>query len=55
MFIRLEQLKELARKADPNKPFKIIIECDNKWTDMGNGVKRGPTTTYKLEQEGKTF
>lgn len=55
MFIRMEVLKNLARKADPNKPFKIIISCDNKWTDMGGGVMKGPETTYSLVQEGKVF
>ena len=52
MFIRLAVLKDMARKANPNKPFKIIMSCDNKWTDQGNGVMAGPKTTYKLEQEG---
>ena len=53
MFIRMEVLKNLARKANPNKPFKIVIACDNKWTDKGNGVLEGPKTTYTLEQEGQ--
>ena len=55
IFIRMEVLKNLARKADPNKPFKIIISCDNKWTDIGGGVMTGPETTYSLVQEGKVF
>uniref|UniRef100_A0A6H1ZP61 Uncharacterized protein n=1 Tax=viral metagenome TaxID=1070528 RepID=A0A6H1ZP61_9ZZZZ len=55
MFIRLEVLKDLARKANPNKPFQIIISCDNKWTDNGNGVMKGPETTYELKQEGLTL
>lgn len=53
MFIRLEVLKNLARKADPNKPFKIIIECDNKWTEVTPGAMKGPETTYTLIQDGK--
>ena len=52
MFIRLEVLKDMARKTNPNKPFKIIISCDNKWTDKGGGVMSGPQTTYELVQEG---
>jgi len=55
MFIRLEVLKDLARKANPNRPFKIIISCDNKWTDQGKGVMSGPQTTYELVQEGLTI
>lgn len=55
MFIRMEVLKELARKADPHKPFKIVISCDNKWTDNGKGLMEGPKTTYELVQEGKKF
>lgn len=52
MFIRLEILKDLARKANPHHPFKIIISCDNKWTDQGKGLMTGPQTTYELVQEG---
>lgn len=53
MFIRLEVLKELARKADPKRPFQIIIACDNKWTDKGGGTLEGPKTTYTLVQDSK--
>lgn len=54
MFIRLEVLKDLARKADPHKPFKIIISCDNKWTPANGGkLMSGPTTTYELVQGDK--
>ena len=52
MFIRLEVLKDLARKADPHKPFDIIIHCDNAWTKIREGVVEGPKTTYSLVQEG---
>jgi hypothetical protein len=55
MFIRLEVLKDLARKADPKKPFKIVISCDNAWVNKGNGVMEGPKTEYQLVQEGKIF
>ena len=53
MFIRLEILKSLARRADPNRPFKLVIECDNKWTENPQGAMEGPKTTYTLVQEGK--
>ena len=55
MFIRLSVLKDLARKADPTRPFKIVISCDNKWTEQKPGVMDGPKTTYELIQEGKTI
>jgi len=54
MFIRLEILKDLARKANPHKPFKIIISCDNKWTEEKKGVMMGPITTYELVQDDKS-
>ena len=50
----MEVLKNLARKADPNKPFKIIISCDNKWVESNPGFLKGPTTTYELVQEGRS-